>query len=450
MNLWNARAEYAQLAPGATTRVELEVAPTGQAVSGVVLESTASVASDDDDYDLTSNRTSTLTTACNTTLTPATANVLRGGATIDVTVNACGSWIAVNEVPWIIVRSGTPGLDTGVVRLEVAANLSGQPRNGAVLIAGVRFEVTQAGNNCTASLSSTGDASVPSEGKKSTVQLTTTCGIWSASSSAPWLQPYPLSGTGSQAVEYNAFPNFKSATRTATITISGLPFAVTQASATGTNDERLVRFVYFNFLGRFPSSSELASQLAELQRVSRAELIARFFNSDEFNQGGRFIAGLYVGVLDRDAEHSGWLFQRDALARGDVTQLNLVENFINSAEYKLKFPPTSPRNFVKQLYRYILLREASDSEADFHVSTSLTPDNLAARIRLANLFLNTREFRDGTGSRLTAFVLHATLLQRDPTPAERTSVRTELEAGTPVIEIIRRIIATQEFRDQLN
>jgi hypothetical protein len=44
-----------------------------------------------------------------------------------------------------------------------------------------------------------------------------------------------------------------------------------------------------------------------------------FLNSLEFNLGGRFVAGLYVGLLDRNAEFGGWQFQRDAKGRGDIS-----------------------------------------------------------------------------------------------------------------------------------
>jgi hypothetical protein len=246
------------------------------------------------------------------------------------------------------------------------------------------------------------------------------------------------------------FPNFRSASRTGTIAINGLPFTVTQAAATGTNNERFVRFVYFNFLGRFPSAAELALQVGALQAgTPRAQFILNFFNTLEFNLGGRFIAGLYVGLLDRDAEHSGWLFQRDALATGIVPQAQLVSNFINSAEYNLKFPTTTADAFVQQLYRYVLLRSATPSDIAFHVSTSLTPNTLAARIELARRFLNTTEFRDGTGTRLTCFVLYATLLQRDPTPQERSQCAVELTVK-PVLDLIGPLIGTSEFMNQLN
>lgn len=50
-------------------------------------------------------------------------------------------------------------------------------------------------------------------------------------------------------------------------------------------------------------------------------MVSNFVTSSEFNLGGRFTAGLYVGILARDAGYSGWLFQRNALATGLVSPL---------------------------------------------------------------------------------------------------------------------------------
>jgi hypothetical protein len=215
------------------------------------------------------------------------------------------------------------------------------------------------------------------------------------------------------------------------------------------SNQRFVQLVYFNFLGRLPRASELAEQTAALASgTTRAQLVRNFFNSEEFNLGGRLVAGLYVGILNRDAEYSGWLFQRNALATGGVTQISLVTNFLNSAEWKLKFGSPSIADFVRLMYRYILLREASQAEVQIQL------DALAAgivdRTSLANAFLNSGEFRSGTGPRLTAFLLYSTLLQREATADERTALAQQVAAGTPLITLIEGIINSPAFTAVLN
>jgi hypothetical protein len=101
--------------------------------------------------------------------------------------------------------------------------------------------------------------------------------------------------------------------------------------------------------------------------------------SNEFNLSRRFIAGLYVGLLVRDAEFRGWQFQRGALSSGGVSQDALVTNFLASSEYNRKFPNTSNEEFIRLLYRYVLRREASQTEVAAWVRELTKPGSSRAR-----------------------------------------------------------------------
>jgi hypothetical protein len=46
---------------------------------------------------------------------------------------------------------------------------------------------------------------------------------------------------------------------------------------------------------------------------------------------------------------------------------------------------------------------------------------------------------------LYAALLYITLLQRDGTPVERAARKAELDAGTPLVNVIRNILALPEF-----
>jgi hypothetical protein len=154
-----------------------------------------------------------------------------------------------------------------------------------------------------------------------------------------------------------------------------------------------------------------------------------------------------VGLLVRDAEYGGWLFQRTALTTGGGTQLNFVTAFLNSAEYKLKFGNPSNDEFVRLLYRHILLREPSPSEVQFQ-SNALAGGT--SRADMANNFLNSNEFRTGTDTRLTVFLLYAALLQRDPSADDRTFWTAQINSGTPLINVISAFVGSPEFNAALN
>ncbi|MCO6480132.1 MAG: T9SS type A sorting domain-containing protein, partial [Phaeodactylibacter sp.] len=85
--------------------------------------------------------------ACNISISPASASFQAAGGTGSVNVSAqpdC-SWSAQSNVGWITITSGASGNGNGMVNFSVEMNNSTAPRTGAISIVGVAFSVTQAG-----------------------------------------------------------------------------------------------------------------------------------------------------------------------------------------------------------------------------------------------------------------------------------------------------------------
>ena len=77
---------------------------------------------------------------------------------------------------------------------------------------------------------------IPRAGGGGTVSLTATAGCaWSATTVPPWLSVTPANGIGSATLTYNATANPDASSRTATVSVSGASFKVTQAGE-GTPD----------------------------------------------------------------------------------------------------------------------------------------------------------------------------------------------------------------------
>ena len=307
-----------------------------------------------------------------------------------------------------------------------------------------RLSPTTGPQTCTFTSSTIGNQMSASGGPASVSLLASGAECaWSASSSASWLQVYPLTGNGSASIEYNVFPNYSSMPRNAVVQVAGRTFGVTQAAATGTPNERLVGQLYFNFLGRRASTEEIAFHVASLQSgVTPDALALNFMNTAEFNLGGRFVAGLYVGILARDAEYDGWLFQRNATAAGAVNPVALTSNFLNSAEFGAKFGQLTDAQFATLMYRNILLREPDSAEVTLQVSALCAG---TSREAMAHAFLNSPEFQSGTGPRLTAFVLYATLLLRGPSSVELNAALAQLNAGADIQTLIKARVDSVEF-----
>lgn len=393
-----------------------------------------------------------LNNSCTFAVTPGSIPFSAAGQFRTVTIDTAGdcTWSASATGSFLSIVGATSGTGPATLTISAQAN-PGLARSGSLTVAGQTIPVTQTGSvsaGCSYSLSSPG-TSVSSAATRSTFTLntTSTCG-WEAYSSASWLQIFPLSGTGTATLSYSVFPNFTPAARSATITAGGQTFTVSQAANTMTADQRFVQLAYFSAFGRLPSPDELNFQVTNgLANKDYAGLVLNFLNSQEFNMGGRFVAGLYVGLLDRNAEFGGWQFQRDALTQAIVSPQSLVNNFLSGAEYALRFGTPDNREFVRLLYRYVLLREGTTGEVDFQ-SSQLQPTGNATRADLAINFLTSNEFRQGTGPRLTAFLLYATLLLRDPSAAEIQSRIVELTGATQdtIKQVIAGIIQSGEFR----
>ncbi len=284
-------------------------------------------------------------------------------------------------------------------------------------------------------------------GRTLTVPVDVPRGVsWTASSSAPHVQVWPTSGYGPGSLTVTVFPNYSSVLRRSDLLVGTNVLSLIQTGNIGTREQRFVDLLYSTFFGRLPSAAERAFQVQHGLSKSWTTLTMDFLNSAEFNSGGRFVAGLYVGLLNRDAEYGGWLFQRNALAGGALDHTTLVQNFLQSAEYKLLYGVPSDTEFVRLLYRHILLRESTTSEVAFQASQLAR----LPRAALARDFLNSAEFRAGVGPRLTTFLIFATLLQREPRVEERQLLMQRLSTGRALDQIVSEFLASVEFSRGIN
>ncbi len=152
------------------------------------------------------------------------------GRSIVVTANAPDyTWTAISGQPWITVTSNTATTGSGVVAYNVAANASSIGRTGTITIAGATFTVNQAGVQPVFTIptpSLTGTVT----GGSGTIPMTVSPAdaAWTATSSAAWFAVTPAQGTGSGSVSYSYPANPSVNSRTATVTIGGATFTLTQ------------------------------------------------------------------------------------------------------------------------------------------------------------------------------------------------------------------------------
>ena len=153
----------------------------------------------------------------------------RGAATFDVTVTTQAGcvWSAapVAASPFITLNSGSPGSGTGTARFNVDAN-PGAARNGTVRIAwsgeSADRSISQAGADCTYSVSPASPASVGAGAATFDVTVTTQAGCaWSAApvAASPFITLNSGSSQRDRTVKFNVDAN-PGAARNGTVRIA--------------------------------------------------------------------------------------------------------------------------------------------------------------------------------------------------------------------------------------
>jgi glucose/arabinose dehydrogenase len=170
--------------------------------------------------------------SCSYSIAPTSQSFGPAGGAGSVAVTAPGgcAWTAASNDAWIHVTSGASGTGNGSVGYSVDANASSTARTGTMTIADQTFIVTQAGVNCTYSISPK-NANVGASGGTGSVRVTAGTGCaWTAASNASWIViTSGGSGSGNGTVQYSVAANTTGSRRTGTMLIAGRTFTVKQA-----------------------------------------------------------------------------------------------------------------------------------------------------------------------------------------------------------------------------
>ena len=152
-----------------------------------------------------------------------------GSGTIGVRASSgmC-TWTAVSDSSWITIRSGASGTGNGTVAYDVAA-ATGAPRTGTVLVAGLRFSITQS-QSCTYSVAPTSYSPAPGGGS-TIVNVSTAAGCpWTAASNVPWATVVQgATGTGPGAAQV-VVDGTSGPTRTGSVLVAGQLVTITQGA----------------------------------------------------------------------------------------------------------------------------------------------------------------------------------------------------------------------------
>ncbi len=193
-----------------------------------------------------SARTNTfgLSAPCSYSISPSTQmfNATAATGSFAVSTAATCQWTAASQSSWITVTAGASATGAGTVSYNVAVNPDTSTRTGTILAAGWNFTVTQAAaaapppppppppaTTCSYTLSSNGQT-IASSATSIAVGVTDGTGCtWSATSPVSWaVVSAGAAGSGPGTVTVTVSRNNSMSSRSATLTVAGQSFVLTQ------------------------------------------------------------------------------------------------------------------------------------------------------------------------------------------------------------------------------
>jgi hypothetical protein len=171
--------------------------------------------------------------ACTYNLSPLSISLGAGAtsASVAVVTSANCPWTVSSNASWLTVTSATSGQGDGTVQFTAAPNTTSAVRVGTLTIGSRAFNVTQAANVCTNTLSSN---SVTVGSPASTLSVIVATGddcSWTATSPVSWITlPGGSGGTGPASVSLAVAENTGATARSATVSIAGRSLTVTQSA----------------------------------------------------------------------------------------------------------------------------------------------------------------------------------------------------------------------------
>jgi hypothetical protein len=171
---------------------------------------------------------------CSFSLAQGSAAFPVAGGSGQVDLRASSSlctWSADADADWIAVRT-RQGTGSALVPFDIAPLAGGAPRTGLIRIAGLQFAVAQSSGGCAFTITPASHAA-GTDGGSGSISIATAPGCsWTAASGVSWLTFSPAAGSGPGSVAFTIAPS-GGATRSATATVAGQPFTVTQSGAGG-------------------------------------------------------------------------------------------------------------------------------------------------------------------------------------------------------------------------
>jgi hypothetical protein len=214
-----------------------------------------------------------------------------------------------------------------------------------------------------------------------------------------------------------------------------------------TNSDRLFAMQqYRDFLGREADIAGLADWTNQLstRALSREQVIKRFFDSQEFQNGVPAVVRLYLGYFKRIPDHAG-LFGWVGAYRGGQSLKNISDAFSGSQEFQQTYGALNNVQFVTLVYRNVLNRAPDQAGLNGWVAML---NSGASRGEVMTGFTESPEFRNNSGNSVEVIMMYEGMLRRAGEPAGYADWVNYLNAGNTSIPLISGFLNSIEYRNR--
>jgi autotransporter-associated beta strand protein len=204
-------------------------------------------------------------------------------------------------------------------------------------------------------------------------------------------------------------------------------------------NQRFVAQVYLDLLERpaDPLGLSFFSGLLDRRGVNRTQVIAAIQNSQEYRT--RLVDSLYTRFLGRSADHSGLAAWVQFLAQGGTTD-QLQAQLLGSQEYFVRAGGNN-EGFLNAAYRHVLDRQIEPGGAQIWGQALA---NGVSRVDVASAILNSLEEDTRTVQNF-----YSRYLRRAAEPAGLQAFTRALQQGSSEQEVLRAIIGSEEYFSRL-
>ncbi len=212
-----------------------------------------------------------------------------------------------------------------------------------------------------------------------------------------------------------------------------------------TDDTAFVKQSYRDLMTEQWSLSQVATDVASLSSMSRAQWLDSLMNSDAYVDSQTPVARLFFSAFLRRPDRNGLRFWQGKFD-GGMKLKDIANVFAGSTEFQNRYGSLTDSEFIDLAYQNVLLRNVDAGGKQFWLNKL---SNGTSRGEMLSGFSDSNEGKRKAQSKVNSVLLYNDLLQRDPTNGEYTSAKTQLDNNDRE-GLITTLLNMQEYSLRFN